>query len=129
MPRSRARSAREVVDSIIKIGGTSMRTDHVGIAVALAIIGAGALLAQAADPPRDANRVYEITCHYCHDNGIGMVLKGAHLPPERIQLAVRQGHASMPAFAPSYITDAELAALARMLSESAPPAAAPATKP
>jgi mono/diheme cytochrome c family protein len=106
-----------------------MRMYHVGTVIALAIIGAGALLAQAADPPRDPNRVYAITCHYCHDNGIGMVLKGTHLPPERIQLAVRQGHASMPAFLPSYITDAELAALAQMLSASEPPAAAPGTKP
>ena len=106
-----------------------MRTDHVGIAAALAIIGAGALLARAADPPRDANRVYAITCHYCHDNGIGMALTGVHLPPERIQFAVRHGFASMPAFPPSYITDAELASLARMLSESAPPAAVPGTKP
>jgi len=106
-----------------------MRSYHAGLAVALAIIGAGALLAQAADAPRDPNRVYEITCHYCHDNGIGMVLKGAHFPPERIEFAVRHGYASMPAFPPSYITDAELAALARMLSEAAPPAAAAGTKP
>jgi hypothetical protein len=106
-----------------------MRMYLAGTAMALAIIGAGAFLAQAADPPREPNYVYQITCHYCHDNGIGLVLKGAHLPPERIQLAVRQGHASMPAFAPSYITDAELAALAQMISESAAPAAAPGTKP
>jgi mono/diheme cytochrome c family protein len=114
---------------IVKIRGMSMRLYHVGIAIALTTVGAGALLAQAADPPRDANHVYDITCHYCHDNGIGIALKGTHLPPERIQFAVRHGFASMPAFPPSYITDAELAALAQMLSESAPPAAAPGTKP
>jgi hypothetical protein len=100
-----------------------------GIGIALAMAATGALLAQAAEQSRTPDRVYAITCHYCHDNGIGIALKGMHLPPERIELAVRQGHGAMPAFPPSYITDAELAALSRMLSEAAAPAPAAATKP
>jgi mono/diheme cytochrome c family protein len=97
---------------------------YVGHAAALAIIGAGTCFAQSAGQQRDPNRIYAITCHYCHDNGIGPALKGANFLPERIRLAVRQGYASMPAFMPSDITDAELAALVQMLSGPAAPTAA-----
>ena len=84
-----------------------------------------ARMARADDPPRDPERVYAVTCRYCHDNGIGQVLRGAKLPPERIQLAVRQGYVAMPAFAPSFITDAELADLVKLLTAAAPPAPEP----
>lgn len=104
-----------------------MRARHVRHTLALALIGAGACVAQAADEPRDPDRVYAITCHYCHDNGIGPALRGASLMPERIRLAVRQGYGSMPAFMPSDITDAELAALVQMLSAPAKPASDGAT--
>ena len=95
----------------------------VRLAVLLAVLGVGGSLARAADPVRDPERIYAITCHYCHDNGIGKVLKGARLAPERIQLAVRQGYVAMPAFAPSFISDAELAALVTLLSQAPAPAA------
>jgi cytochrome c5 len=94
--------------------------------VALGVIGGAPFAALGADAQRDANHVYEITCHYCHDNGIGLVLKGAQIPAERIRLAVRQGYVAMPAFMPSYISDAELAALIELLTQPAAPAAAAA---
>lgn len=106
-----------------------MRKQRLGSAVAIALIAAGASLARGAEPQRDANRVYDITCRYCHDNGIALVLKGAQLAPERIRLAVRQGHLAMPAFMPSYISDAELAALIEMLSQPPAPAAAGEKRP
>jgi cytochrome c5 len=96
------------------------------VLLAVGVIGGAPFAARGADPQRDANRVYDITCHYCHDNGIGPVLKGAQLPAERIRLAVRQGHLAMPAFAPSYVSDAELAALIEMLAQ---PVAAAGTRP
>lgn len=100
-----------------------MRIQCVALTIALAIIGAGACLAQSASQSRDPNHVYAATCQYCHDTGIGPLLKGAHFPPDRIRLAVRHGHGSMPAFMPSDITETELAALAQMLSESSLPVA------
>jgi hypothetical protein len=90
------------------------------------VIAAGVPLAPGAEPQRDANHIYDITCRYCHDNGIGLLLKGAQIPPERIRLAVRQGYVAMPAFMPSYISDAELAALIEMLRQPPAPTAASA---
>jgi mono/diheme cytochrome c family protein len=107
----------------------SMRTPHLGIRIALGLGVAAACLAQAASPARAPDRVYAVTCQYCHDTGIGPPLKGAQLAPERIRLAVRQGYRSMLAFAPSEITDAELAALVRMLSEAAPQTSADGVRP
>ena len=104
-----------------------MRKTYAAYTIALA---AGAVsLAQPAAPSRDPDRVYAVTCQYCHDTGIGPLLKGARLAPERIRLAVRQGYGSMLAFAPSEITDAELAALVQMLSEAPPPNAAGGASP
>jgi mono/diheme cytochrome c family protein len=98
-----------------------MRIQCVALTIALAIIGAGACLAQSVGQARDPNRVYAVTCQYCHDTGIGPVLKGAQFPPDRIRRAVRHGYGSMPAFMPSDITETELAALAQMLNESSLP--------
>jgi mono/diheme cytochrome c family protein len=95
------------------------------LALALAALVAAVSVAQAADPPRDPARIYAITCHYCHDNGIGKVLKGAQLAPDRIRLAVRQGYVAMPAFAPSFISDAELASLVTLLNQAAAAPAGP----
>src|SRR5450631_1108760 len=99
------------------------------VLLAASVFGGALFAVRGADPQRDANSVYEITCHYCHDNGIGPVLKGTQLTPERIRLAVRRGRLAMPAFMPSYISDAELAALIEMLSQPAGPATAGGTHP
>jgi 4-cresol dehydrogenase (hydroxylating) cytochrome subunit len=106
-----------------------MRRYKVGLPLVLAIIGAGACLAQSVSQPRDPSHVYAATCQYCHDTGIGPPLKGAHFPADRIRLAVRHGPGSMPAFMPSDITEPELDALARMLSELSPPVAGRETRP
>ncbi|MFO1265405.1 MAG: cytochrome c [Rubrivivax sp.] len=103
-----------------------MPTPAAALAAALLTLGLGAQSARADESPRDPERVYAVTCRYCHDNGIGKALRGARLAPERIRLAVRQGYVAMPAFAPSFITDAELEALVSLLHESPPPAAEPA---
>lgn len=100
-----------------------MRTPYAVVTLAITLLAAAECLAQTPGATRDPNRVYAVTCQYCHDTGIGPPLKGARLASERIRLAVRQGYRSMLAFAPSEITDAELAALVQMLSEAAPPAA------
>jgi mono/diheme cytochrome c family protein len=106
-----------------------MRVHDVGLTISLAIIGTGACWAQPAGQPRDPDHVYAVTCHYCHDTGIGPVLKGSHYPVDQIRTAVRHGHGSMPSFMPSEITEAELAALVHMLSDAALPKAGEGTRP
>ena len=84
---------------------------------------ASTVLAQATHEPRDPAHLYDRTCHFCHDTGIGPPLKGSHYPADRIRTAVRHGHGAMIAFTPSEITDSELTALAQMLNQSSQPRA------
>lgn len=63
-------------------------------------------------------QVYARTCAYCHDHGVGPAIKGRELDPAAVRMMVRHGAIAMPAFRPTEITDAELDALAKMLSES-----------
>jgi mono/diheme cytochrome c family protein len=110
-----------------------MPTETAGLTAALVALSLSTGFARAGDlprdPPRDPERIYAISCHFCHDNGIGKALKGAQLDPQRIRLAVRQGYVAMPAFAPSFITDAELEALVQMLSQAPAPAPSAGTPP
>lgn len=71
---------------------------------------------RAGDSP--GTQVYARTCAYCHDHGVGPVIKGRELDPAAIRLMVRHGAFGMPAFRPTEITDPELEAVAKMLSES-----------
>lgn len=72
--------------------------------------------------------VYQKVCHYCHDAGVGPVLKGRQLPPELIMALVRSGGRAMPAFRPSEIDDESLRAVGSYLQGSAAPATpAPST--
>ena len=100
-----------------------MRRSRVGLSFLLAILCTGPCLAQSASPARDPKRVYAATCHFCHDTGIGVPLKGSHYPADQIRFVVRHGYGAMIAFSPSEITDPELIALAQMLSEAAAPKA------
>ncbi len=86
---------------------------------ALARHGAGVALAGwaasavAADPaPRAPATIYAKTCGYCHGHNVGPIILGRALPPEFVTMMVRNGRGAMPAFRPTEITGAELAALA-----------------
>lgn len=68
--------------------------------------------------PREPERIYRTTCGYCHGHNVGPVLRGRALPPEAIEMIVRNGNTGMPAFKPTEITNQELAALARWISAS-----------
>jgi hypothetical protein len=50
-----------------------MRIQCVALTIALAIIGAGACLAQSVGQARDPDRVDALTCRDFHDTGIGPV--------------------------------------------------------
>lgn len=78
--------------------------------------------AQAAGQWRGGAHVYAKICGKCHDTGIGPVLKGRALPPEYVQMRVRQGFRAMPPFRPSDLNDDELLAVGRYVMQSPAPA-------
>lgn len=67
----------------------------------------------------DGIRVYDKVCRYCHDAGVGPVIKGRQLPPEYVKRVVRFGNRAMPAFRPTEIDDAALTEVARLIASSA----------
>lgn len=93
-------------------------------AVTIGVIGIAVLAAQpgsangANDVPRDPERIYRTTCGYCHGHNVGPIIRGRALPPEAIEIFVRNGNGAMPAFRPTEISPAELTALARWISTS-----------
>jgi len=70
---------------------------------------------------RSANQVWEDSCGYCHDNGIGPELRGRRLAFETIRAWTRYGLRQMPAFAESAISDTELAALGEWIATQPAP--------
>jgi mono/diheme cytochrome c family protein len=80
--------------------------------------------AQSAGQWQGPEHLWRAVCGYCHGTGIGVPLLGARLPAATIAEFTRKGLKQMPPFAPSQISDAELAALAEWISRSAPPPAA-----
>lgn len=84
---------------------------------------AGAALAagRAAETPlagRPPERVYAVTCGYCHGHNVGPIILGRRIPAATVQAMVRGGRGAMPAFRPTEITNAELAALSRWIEKS-----------
>lgn len=68
--------------------------------------------------PRAAEKVYADSCGYCHGRNVGPVILGRALPVPAIEAVVRGGLRAMPAFRPTEISDAELAAVAAWVSAS-----------
>ena len=69
-----------------------------------------------------AEGTYSETCAYCHGSNVGPIILGRHLPADMIKSTVRGGRGAMPAFRPTEINDADLAALADWISASKPDA-------
>lgn len=67
-------------------------------------------------PPRPPEAIYAKTCGYCHGARVGPILRGRKLPVELITAYVRSGPRAMPAFRPTEISNAELAALAKWIN-------------
>jgi mono/diheme cytochrome c family protein len=94
--------------------------------VALALTGLSAPAFTAGDGGgKDGADVYAKICGYCHDVGVGPVIKGRQLPPEFTTQIVRHGFRAMPAFRSSVIDDQALQALSEYVSKSPAPAAQP----
>lgn len=88
-------------------------------AAVLALLGGTAL----AEPPpsaiqRSPQKVYSVTCGYCHGRNVGPILLGRKLQPDYIRSVARTGPNGMPAFRPTEISDSELEALARWIAGS-----------
>lgn len=96
-----------------------------------AAIAASAAVALTAAEPRDPEAIYNHQCSWCHaagewgtrslakrvPAGEAELLKRKDLPPAYTRTVVRRGIGSMPQFAPTELTDAELDALANWLEE------------
>jgi mono/diheme cytochrome c family protein len=72
--------------------------------------------APLGDRPPEA--VYAKTCGYCHGRNVGPVILGRALSPAVTSTMVRHGRNGMPAFRPTEVTNAELAALADWIAKS-----------
>jgi mono/diheme cytochrome c family protein len=88
-----------------------------GFASLFAIWGCGEI-ANARQGPRTPEQIYDTTCGYCHGHNVGPIIKGRKLPAVAVETFVRTGSGAMPAFKPTEISDAELKALAKWISDS-----------
>ena len=77
--------------------------------------------AQVAGRWKDPDEVYDKTCKFCHDTGIGPELKGRKYPSQVTIDMVRVGPGAMPAFRGTDIDDAMLKRLGDMLEKSTEP--------
>lgn len=68
---------------------------------------------------KSGEEVYAKVCGYCHETGIGPVIKGRKLPPAYTVHIVRNGLRAMPAFPAAFIDDQALREVADYISESA----------
>lgn len=84
---------------------------------------AGPVRAQADGRWRDGEQVYVKVCGYCHETGVGPVLKGRDLPAETFVLMARHGLSAMPAFRAAEIDDGALRALSEYLAKAPAPKA------
>ena len=73
---------------------------------------------QSANEWKDAEHLYQRTCAYCHELGVGPYLKGRKLPSAYFKLRLRAGFRAMPAFKPSEISDKDADILGKWLEES-----------
>ncbi len=100
----------------------SLRVIH--LAAAIALVGALPASAAPTQPTRSKagwkspEEAWDKTCARCHTTGVGPELRGRELPPEYVQLVVRNGMLAMPAFPHSMLDDATLDGVARFVSKS-----------
>lgn len=88
-----------------------------GAAGGTGALAAGQKLGQTL-PTRSPEKVYSSTCNYCHGHNVGPIIRGRGLPVAQVAAIVRSGQNAMPAFRPTEISPAELAALAKWIETS-----------
>lgn len=89
----------------------SRRSAKLCAAVAM-LLAAGVALADGSGNWKDGKEVYDKTCGYCHDKGIGPTIKGLGIAAADIKKTVRSGKKAMPSFRATEIDDAALAKVA-----------------
>ena len=87
---------------------------RLGIGTALILI-AGAAFADGSGQWRSGQEAYNKVCGFCHERGIGPVIKGKGKKLDLIRMVVRSGNRAMPAFRQSEIDDATLAKIAEYI--------------
>ena len=87
-------------------------------AFAISLSAASSGLAQGRGSGRAPEAIYASNCGYCHGHNVGPIIRGRKLPPQLVEYMVRNGKGAMPAFRPTEITPAELAALAAWINRS-----------
>jgi mono/diheme cytochrome c family protein len=94
------------------------------LVIVIAIAGATMARTASAAPPapseafvwKDGREVYAKVCAYCHEQGVGPVIRGRALPPVYVRTIVRNGNRAMPSFRAAEIDDETLEKLAEYIS-------------
>lgn len=97
---------------------------RLGISTMAFLFVAGPVLAQSDGVWRSGEQAYSKTCAYCHEAGVGPVLRGRPLPSSFVSQVVRRGFLEMPAFPASFIDDKTLEDIGNFL-RTAPAAKKP----
>jgi 4-cresol dehydrogenase (hydroxylating) cytochrome subunit len=71
-----------------------------------------AAIADGSGQWQSGQEAYSKVCGFCHERGIGPVIKGTGKSPDLIRMVVRSGNRAMPAFRQSEIDDATLSKIA-----------------
>ena len=92
------------------------------VATLAAIAAAGPVFAAQklgeVQPPRAPDVIYAKTCGYCHGRNVGPIILGRAIPADTVKYIARHGQNGMPAFRPTEVSPAELAALAVWVEKS-----------
>lgn len=80
-----------------------------------ALLLASAAVADGSGQWQSGQETYSKVCGFCHDRGIGPVIRGTGKGPDLIRTLVRSGNRAMPAFRQSEIDDAMLTKIAEYI--------------
>jgi 4-cresol dehydrogenase (hydroxylating) cytochrome subunit len=80
-----------------------------------AMLFASAAVADGSGQWQSGQEAYSKVCGFCHERGIGPVIKGTGKSPELIRMVVRSGNRAMPAFRLTEIDDATLNKIAEYI--------------
>ncbi len=82
-----------------------------GVGLSLVCLAASAIArADSSGQWKSGQEAYDKVCGYCHEKGVGPVIKGRGAPPE-YRAIVRQGRRAMPQFRKTEIDDETLSKL------------------
>jgi 4-cresol dehydrogenase (hydroxylating) cytochrome subunit len=77
----------------------------------LALLAATGAAADGSGKWISGQEAYSKVCGYCHDKGIGPVIKEMNKNPDLVTYTVRHGNRAMPAFRRTELDDATLASI------------------